>query len=172
MFIPTTTILDVSELEAADVKSKEFKELIIRLAIAFNNMATIVNLKDTGIYSTQELTCGRTYYPKPGLTSSSSKTPKMRQVTRKVINWGKPLPNGSMDSVAHNLVFDANTVVTNISATANDPAIRRYITIPFISCKEGSIGIWATGTDVVIDCCGFDASGFTITNVVIEYLKF
>jgi hypothetical protein len=178
VFLPTTQVWDVNQIYETKDISPGMRELLVRMYQNLNLMATVINQKDTGIYPTDEFVCGQQYFPKPGLTSASSHTPKLRQVLRKTIPWVdgagayKSLPNAVLDSVPHGLTFDANTIVTRIYGASTNPTARRYIPIPFIDCKSGYIGIWATGTDIVIDCCGFDGTDFTITNIVIEYIKF
>jgi hypothetical protein len=61
--LSTTEIYDVSEISSLDVKSKEFKELIIRLVMNANKQNLAINGKDTGIYDVLETVTGQTYFP-------------------------------------------------------------------------------------------------------------
>src|SRR5579859_1042242 len=94
-FIVTTLIWDViARINEVDVTSPEFKELLVRLSQYINNLSLVVNLKDTGIYSTNEIINGQKYFPNPLQNSSTAGTPLDRQVYRMTINFGA-LPNRS-----------------------------------------------------------------------------
>src|SRR5271157_1512774 len=92
VYLPTTFIWDVSQLQRVDVNSKEFKELLIRMYQNLTNMATAINLKDTGYYYQGEFVNGQLYFPNPALSSSTTPPATYRQVFRLVINFGA-LPN-------------------------------------------------------------------------------
>lgn len=167
-FVPTTQVWDVSDIYSMDVKSPEFKELIVRLYQNIGNVTQVINNKDTGIYNTAEFVCGQVYFPNP--TPIADQPNDFRQVYRKVINFGG-LPNAATKTVAHNIINADGFSVTRIYGASTDPTHRLYIPLPFISCKLGTIALWATSTDIVVDCCAFDGTDYTITYVIVEYLK-
>jgi hypothetical protein len=167
-FIPTTNVWDVEELYATDVNSKAFKELLIRLYQNVANITQVINTKDVGIYDQREFVCGQLYFPNTDPIAGQPN--EYRQVYRKVIDFGA-LPNAVPKAVAHNITNLTGFSVTRIYGASTDPTHKMYIPLPFISCKLGTIALWSTSTDIIIDCCGFDGTDYTTTYVVIEYLK-
>ena len=174
LFIPTTINYDVSQIQDMDVKSKEFKELIVRLVQAYNVTAMAVNLKDTGYYTLEEFLNSQVFFPNPTLTSKTAQTPVFRQVFRKVVDFGT-LPNNATKTVAHgiNIIAPANTMYsfTKIYATATDPVGFNYIPIPYASSVAADIiELKVNATNVSITTVS-NKTAFTKTYVVLEYIK-
>lgn len=169
-FIPTTTVWDVAQISSIDVTSPEFKELLIRLYQALNNMALSINIRDAGYYIRQEFVNGQLWFENPALSSSTGQYPALRQVYRKVINFGA-LPNTGTKSVAHNIVVNVGTTFTRIYATASDTTGFHYIPIPYASpILANNIELNVDGTNVNI-ITGSNRSNFTVCYVVLEYIK-
>lgn len=168
-FIPTTQVWDVSELYSTEVTSPKFKELLIRLYQQVGNIAMAINGKDTGIYDTSEFVCGQTFFPNPNPIAGQPN--KERQVYRKVISFGT-LPNTATKTVAHDIALSPGLFFTRIYGTAADPLTNKYIPLPFTSpgALGGAIELWVDGANVKI-ITGSDRTAFTITYVVLEYLK-
>ena len=131
-YIPTTTVMDVSEIYSTEVTSPEFKELLVRLYQNFNNLALAMNVKDTAIYDTEEFVSGQKFFPDPALDSTSDTEPTQRNIFRKVIKFGA-LPDTATKSVAHGITIDANTTFTRIYGTSSDQAGLVYIPLPYSS---------------------------------------
>jgi len=168
--IPTTNVWDVSEIYQVDVKSDEFKELLVRLYQNLNNMATSVNIRDAGYYDVNELLNGQSYFPNPLLNSATMSAPSFRSVYRKVINWGA-LPNTGTTSVPHGITCSANTSFTRIYGSSTDPVGLNYIPIPYASpTLANNIELKVDATNVTI-ITGSNRSAFTITYVILEYLQ-
>lgn len=179
-YLPTSQVWDVGNIENVDA-SASLKELLVRMYQNLGAMATMVNYKDTGIYPLDEFVCGQVYFKDPLLDSSTSKTPKLRQVYRKVINFG-PLPvrvapaTSANISIAHNIAgIDVNTRFTRIYGCSSSKATTTYVPIPYAwpnDAKE-SIALFASATDVTIVTGDTGTwAGYDDTFVVIEYLKF
>ena len=169
-FVATTNIWDVAQLYDIDANSIEFKELLVRLYQNINNIALLLNIKDTGLYNTFEIINGQTYFPNPTLTSSTSGFPTNRQVYRTTVNFGA-LPNTGSKSVAHNIVVTPSTTFTRIYATASDTTGETYIPIPYASpTLANNIEIFVDNTNVTITT-GSDRTNYTICYVVLEYLQ-
>jgi hypothetical protein len=168
-FVPTTNVWDVTQLYQVDVTSPEFKELLVRLYQNINNIATILNLKDTGYYTTQEFVNGQSYFPNPLLNSSTATHATYRQVFRTTVNFGT-LPNTGTKSVPHNIQFTAGFSCTRIYATASDPVGLNYIPIPYTNASGNDISLDVDGTNAIIRTLD-DKTNFTICYVVIEYIK-
>lgn len=177
-FIPTSQIWDVSEILSNNTISPEMKKVFVKMYQKLSEMAMAVNNKSSGIHDLQEQPTGKIFFPKPGLTSASGQTPVARGSISKNFVWAdatgtpKSLPNATTDTMAHGITFDANTILINVWAAATDHIHGMYVRIPHVDCAKGTIGIWATNTDIVIDCCGFDGTDFTDVYVGIEFIRF
>lgn len=169
-FVSSTFIWDIQQLQSVDIKSPEFKELLVRLYQNLNNVVLALNTKDTGYYSEQEILNGQIYFPTPGLNSLSSNQPEERQVFRTTINFG-PLPVATSKSVPHNIEVDNGYSVTRIYGAATNSTQTSFIPLPFASpILNENIKLEATNTDIIITT-GIDRSDYITTYVVIEYLK-
>jgi hypothetical protein len=168
-YIPTTQVWDVSEIYETEVTSPQFKELIVRLYQNINSQSLSVNGKDAGVYDTSEFVNGQTFFPNPTLTSSSTTTATQRQVFRMVVNFGA-LPNTGTKTVAHGLTINSGFTFTRIYGTASDPN-GNYIPLPYASpTAVNNIELKVDGTNVTI-ITGSNRSNFTVTYIVLEYLK-
>lgn len=169
-FVPTTNVWDVSQLYSTEVTSPEFKELLVRLYQNVNNIAIALNVKDSAVYDTQEFVNGQVYFPNPALSSASSTTPTQRQVYRKLINFGT-LPNTGTTAVAHGLTVNAAFSFTRIYGCATDPVNFIYLPLPYASpTLVNNIELKADATNVTI-ITGSNRTAFTITYVILEYIK-
>ncbi len=168
-FIQTTQVWDVAQLLEVDVTSDAFKELLVRLYQQINNVANILNIKDTGQYQLSEFVNGQVYFSNPATTVASGEPLEDRQVMRKVINFGA-LPNTGTKAVAHGITCTIKTSFTRIYACASDPA-GNYIPIPYASPTDANeIELKVDGTNVTI-ITGSNRTNFTITYVILEYLQ-
>ena len=167
LFIPTTTIFDVDRIYEVEVGSEEFKELLVRLYQTVNNIALATNYKDTGYYLTQEFVTGSVYF------DTGNDFNKLRPVYRMVVDFGA-LPAAGTKSVAHNIP-NVNTVFkwVKIYATATDPVALTGIPVPYSSAAAvaSNLEINVDSTNVNITTGGTDYSSYTITYVVLEYIK-
>lgn len=169
-FVSTTQVWDVARLQEVDVKSPEFKELLVRLYQNINNIATVLNLKDTGYYALTEFINGQLYFNDPSIPLTSVSNPAFRQVFRKVIDFGA-LPNTATKSVAHGLTITSGFRFTRIYATASDPIGMNYIPIPYASPTDANnieLNVDATNVNIIT---GSNRTAFTTTYVVLEYVK-
>ena len=162
--LSTTEIYDVAEISSLDVKSKEFKELIIRLVMNANKQNIAINGKDTGIYDVLETITGQTYFQAAGKTTQ-------RATYRKVIDYGT-LPNAAQLGVDHGITNVAGFSITRIYGAATDPTHRLYFPLPYVAnSKDEPIALWATSDKVWTDTFATDRSDFTKTYIIVEYLK-
>jgi hypothetical protein len=169
-FIQTTQIWDIAFIEEVDVTSPEFKELLIRLYQQLNNIAVVLNTKDTGQYQLSEFVNSQLYFSDPALNSSTALSPQDRQVLRKVINFGT-LPNAGTTAVAHGITCTVKTTFTRIYGTASDTAGKNYIPLPYASpTAANNIELKVDATNVTI-ITGSNRTAFTITYVILEYLQ-
>jgi hypothetical protein len=169
-FIPTTAVLDVNEVYDTEVTSKAFKELIVRLIHNFNNMSLSMNTRDAGFYDTQEFINGQLFFPNTALSSSTAQYPAQRQVFRKVVNFGA-LPNNATKTAAHGLTITAGYTFTRIYGATTRPSTA-FLPLPYASTTAAnSIELWVDGTNINVKT-GINYTAYTVTYIVLEYLKF
>ena len=167
--LPTTAVMDVTNLKGKDLGSAEFKEFIVRLTQRLNDIAIVVNNKESSFYSENEYYVSNQYFSDPALSSVTSRTPQLRGVYRKVIDFGA-LPDTATKSVAHGITLGAGSIFTHIYATATDPNIS-YIPIPYASpTLANNIAITVDPVNVNITT-GTNRTTYTIVYVVLEYIK-
>ena len=168
-FLPTTNVWDVNEIYSTDVTSDSFKELLVRLYQNINNIAVMVNIKESGFYNIPEFVTGSQFFPNPALTSGTAQTPTLRPVLRTVVNFGA-LPNAASKSVAHNISVSSSYTFTRIYGTATN-LNTRFIPLPYASNTIGSnIELSVSPTQVTVTTA-FDYSAFTTTYIILEYIR-
>lgn len=164
LFVPTSYVWDISQLQSMDVTDPQFKELLVRLYQNIANIATALNLKDSAYYYLGEFVNGQLYFPNPTLTSQTSSTARYRQVTRLVVNFGA-LPNTGVKSVAHGLTPTSSWTFTRIYATASDTTGLTYIPIPSF---QANLSVDATNVNITTTA---NLTNYNQCYVVLEYLK-
>ncbi len=178
VFLPTTDIFDRALIDEINVNSTDFRDFLVRLYQATNNIALVTNIKDSGYYIETEFINGQLWFENKTLsvTTPNTKTPSYRQVFRKVINFGA-LPSGApaFIDVAHGITFAAAGPITftRIYGSATDPATPMAIPIPYSSATAvaSNLEIYVNTTNVRITTGGTDYSAYTTCYVVLEYIK-
>jgi hypothetical protein len=162
-FIPTTNVWDVSQIYNIEVGSPEFRELLVRLHQNVNNIALVLNTKDSAFYLTQEFNTGQIYFnpvdPSPL---------QLRPGYRIVINIGAL--GGGVTSVNHNLSITSTWTFVKISGAATRAVPFLSYPLPFASAANTNIEVTVTATQVVIN--NTTAVTFTSAYIVLEYLKY
>lgn len=171
LYIPTTNIWDVEQIREMDVKSDDFKELLVRLYQNLNSISTAINLKDSAYYDTNSFVNGQQFFPDPNLNSRSGTVPTPRPGFRLVINFGA-LPNATTKSVAHNLTITPGNTFTRIYGAASDTTGFNYIPLPYASpTLIDNIELSVDATDVTVTT-GSNRSNFNISYIIVEFLQF
>lgn len=135
---------------------------------SMNNTASVVNLKESGIYDKVEYVCGKTYFPTADSTSGRGLT--MRPVYRKVIDFGT-LPNTATTNVAHGITINTGFTITELYGAATDPVGKNYIQLPYSSpTPNQNISLSMDGTNVIVTT-GIDMTAYTTCRIVIEFLR-
>ena len=170
-YIQTTQVWDVAQLESVSVNSKEFKELLVRLYQQINNIATVLNIKDTGMYQLSEFVNGQVWFANPALSSATAQYPSDRHAQRKVLNFVGALANAGTTTIAHGITCTAMTTFTRIYGVANDQTGSNYIPLPYASpTLVNNIELRVDGTNVYI-ITGSNRTNFTNTYIILEYLQ-
>lgn len=162
-YVSTTEIFDPSLIQQMDVQSDEFKEFLNILTRTINDMNLLLNIKDTGYYVLQEFVNSQVYFADPTLSSTTAQAPTLRNVFRKVINFGT-LPNSGTTSVAHGLTIDNNWIFTRMYGCSTNPGTA------FVPIPNQDIKLSADATNVTITTTAAYA-GYTTTYIVLEYIK-
>ena len=159
LFLPTTYLYDTDKQDTG--------ELIRNLYRNTNSIILALNKKDTGIYALTEFVNGQTFFPNQTLGNQSAE----RQVFRKVINFGT-LPNAGTTSVAHGIAPSTAFTFTRIYGVANDTTGQSYLPLPYASPTAAStieLNVDATNVNITT---GSNRTAYTITYVVLEYIKY
>ena len=170
-FVPTTLIYDVAQLYETDIKSPEFKELLVRLYQTTNLISLVLNTKNSGYNVLQEFLTGALLFPVIGNAQQD-----YRQISRMVVNFGA-LPAAGTKTVAHNIQnVTTDFSVTRVIGASTNPVIANmsFIPIPYASAganNNDNLELFADDTNVYITTGGKDYSAWTNTYVFLEYVK-
>jgi hypothetical protein len=168
VFLPLTSIYDPESLQQAEKLNPEMKNFIISSTQQYNNIANVLNIKETAYYITTELLNSQIWFKQAPFNQGES---PFRNAYRLVVNFGE-LPNAGTYNVPHNIQGLTAGVMswTKIYGVATDAA-GNGIPIPYASgTANDNIEIWADLTNVNIKTLK-NYSAYTTTYVVLEYLK-
>lgn len=162
LYVPSTNVWEVSQLQDLDINSEEFKLLLVRLYQNINAISIALNLKDSAYYVLQEFVNGQQFF-----STDPANPLAFRSDFRLVLNIGA-LPPG-ITVTAHNLAVTTAWTFTRIYGVGSDTVNLLYYPIPWAGAAAAYISIIVDGTNVTID----NQSGVTFTQciVVLEYLK-
>lgn len=167
-YVPSTNIWDVQRLQEVDVNSPEFKELLVRLYQNVNLISVVLNTKDTAFYNTQAIATGAQWYNPNNADPNQYRVP-----LRKVINFGA-LPAAGSKSVAHGISFGSlptSVVPVCFYGTAINPITGAWLSIGHAATSlAGMLQLTGDTTNVTITTGGTDYSGYTVCNIVAEWL--
>jgi hypothetical protein len=171
-FIPTTNIWDTSELQNIDVTKPEFTELLVRLYQNLNRMSQMINIKDSGFYYPQEFVNGQKFFPNPNAPLGSTMAQTPRQDFRMTVYWATALPSATSVSIPHNIPWTPTTTATRIYGASTNLTTMKSIPLPYASASGDNVELQVNATNVVITTDSASWIGYTVTYIVIEYLKF
>lgn len=168
-FVPTTSVWEIQQIQSANIDAN-LKEILVRLYQNINNIAIVLNGKDSAMYNTNEFLTGQTFFPTLNQAQSNASTPQMRPVYRTVVNFG-PLPNATTKTVPHNIPVNAGYTFTRIYGAASNATGQSNIPIPFSSSVlNENIKLEITNTNASITT-GIDYSSYTNCYIITEYIK-
>jgi hypothetical protein len=171
-FIPTTNIWDTSELQNIDVTKPEFVELLVRLYQNLNRMSQMINIKDSGFYYPQEFVNGQRFFPNPNADPKNTLSQTPRQDFRMVVYYYVALPSSASVSIPHNIPWSTTTTATRIYGASTNLTTMTSIPLPYASATGDNIELKVTATNVIITTNSASWIGYTVTYIIIEYLKF
>ena len=164
LFVPTTNVWDVQNLEEGKDITPALKELLIRLYQNINNISIALNLKDSGYYVQQEFMTGQVFFPDAHSSDDG------RQSFRTVVNFGA-LPNNTTGSMAHGIEVFNSFIFTRMYGCASNQITMSYLPIPYASAATVDIiELFADATNVYITTSS-DLSAYTQTYIILEYVK-
>lgn len=91
LFVPTTNVWDIQNLEEGKDITPALKELLVRLYQNINAISLALNLKDSGYYVQQEFLTGQVFFPMliiilmVASLSEQSLILELYQITRQVL---------------------------------------------------------------------------------------
>ncbi len=162
-FLPESHIFPEDDDEEYDIKLREY----------LNNISAVVNTKDSGIYTDEEVITGQQFLPVFSTDTSSSLN--FREVFRKVIDFGV-LPNAAVKSVAHGITTTQNFSIVRLYGTATNPGVSTMIValpIPTVNTlvPGNAIELFMDATNINIRTTSASFIAFTRCFVVVEYIK-
>lgn len=168
-FVASTYNWEISQLQDLNI-DPGLKELLIRLYQNLNTISVVLNTKDTGLYVDQEFINSQQFFPNPTLNSTTAQSPTMRQAYRLVVNFGA-LPNATTKSVAHGLTITSGYSLTRLYAASTKNDQTSFLPIPYASTTLNQNILLNMDTTNINITTGIDYSAYTITYVVVEYIK-
>lgn len=166
MFIPTTPMFDVGDLD----NQENLKQLVIQLTQYTNNIATVLNQKDSGTYVQEQFVNGQQYFANPALNMFSSEDATPRQVIRQVFLTG-PLPNAGILLVPHNIPITNIYSFTRIYGTASDTTGLNYIPLPEAFVNGNIVDLAVDAVNIIIHT-NWNASNYNLVYIVLEWLPY
>jgi hypothetical protein len=162
LYVPTTDVWELSQIANVDINSEEFKLLLVRLYQNINNIAYVLNLKESAYYLQTQFVTGQQFFP-----DVSTLPPSFRGSYRLVVNTGA-LAAG-VTTIAHGLTVTSTWQWTRIYGTATNTGTLVGYPMPWAGAGGTYIDLHVTATNVVID----NGSGVTFDKsmVILEFLK-
>lgn len=167
IFVPTTNVWDVGSIYEMDVKTPEFKELLVRLYQNINNIANVLNVKTSGYYINVETNSSNQYYNLANPTDPLNQRPGFictvdigalgAGITS--VNHGINAPTGITSSYKWMKIYGAATKSSSIIGCP----------LPFAGATGNNIEVTVTATQVVIN--NQSGNTFTDATVILEYVK-
>lgn len=169
LYIPTTNIWGIEDIEEMDVNSHEFKRVLVQMYQQLANMAYVINLKENAYYVPVEFLNGQLY--QPTTIDPTTDVNSYRNVYRKVISCGA-LANTGTTSTAHGISISTTTFTfTRIYGAASDQTGKNFIPLPYASPTDANnIELSVDATNINITT-GSNRTAFTVSYVVLEYVK-
>lgn len=162
-YVPTTNIWDTSQIYDVEVTSPEFKELLVRLYQNINNIAVVLNTKDTAFYINNEFNFGSQFF---NLVDPSPLA--LRPGFRITVPTGAL--GAGLTTVAHNLVVTNTWHWVYIGGAATDTVNLLGYPITYGGAAGNNISVNVDATNIYIN----NQSGittFTDSMIILEYLK-
>jgi hypothetical protein len=165
-YVQQTPIFDVTQIYSTEVNSVEFKELIVRLAIALNNVSMVLNTKDSGFHLLTEFNTSSLLFNNNIPTITTNPQQNLRNIYRIAYNVGA-LAIG-VTSVAHNLNLDGNWRFLELYGMAN--SVPGGVFTAAYPINSSFITAIINGANIVIN--NLTAINFDSCYIVLRYVKF
>ena len=162
-YVQQTPLFEIARLQQVDIKSEEFKQLLVQLYQQVNNIALELNSKDTGYYINQEVNISSILY---NLTSSNPQN--QRPIYRKTFFTG--VINAGVNNIPHGLTITATWDFVKILGAAKNTAGGIYIPLPYVSVAATPVQVSVNNVNIVIN----NASGVVYDSgyITLEFVKF
>lgn len=170
-FLETTQVLKLNRLDPSNSTfSTDLRNYL-------NLLTLTLNTKESGYYPQEEILNGQLFYPDyTNFVSSTSGNLQYRPIYRITVDTGA-LANAGTSTTPHGITFSpalpaATTFrATRIYGAATDPATHTMLPLPYASpTLNQNISVYLDTTNVYITT-GINRSAFTLSQIVIEYIK-
>lgn len=167
LFLPNTKVFNPEQAGPNLSPEDQVKYNYILQYMMYNDIANVVNLKDSAIYVPVEFIPGQLWFRQSGADPANPFTYSFRMV----VNFGT-LPNAASKSVAHNItgLTPGQYSWTKIIGSATDAA-GNGLPLPFSSpILNENIKLTVDSTNVTITTA-IDYTAYTNCYIILEYLK-
>lgn len=169
--------LETTQVYILDPSKSSSQEFTTNLRNNLNKIVLALNTKDSGYYPQEEILSGQLFFPDyANFVSSTGGNIQYRPIYRKVIDTGT-LPNTGTSTTAHGIAFypalpnPTTFRTTRIYGSATDQATHTMIPLPYASpTLNQNISVYVDTTNVYITT-GINRTNFTLSQIVIEYIK-
>lgn len=168
LFLSTTRIMDPASIYDLDINTSEFKDFLVSVYQAVNDISLALNLKENGYRVQEEFLTGKAYFPDPSLSSFTQQAPTFRQEFQKTINFGA-LPNNTSTSVPHEIDFTNAFIGTGFTGMATNPG-NGFLILPYVSLAGNHVQVDIDTTNVTITT-NSNRSAYTQTILTLFYIK-
>lgn len=128
VYLPTTDDFDIDAIRKSNLDDP-VKDLLIRLYESYNNIANVVNVKESAYYLPTEFLTGAQWFQEANAPTDSPTRSEYRQV----VNVG-PLLDTDTKRVAHNIPdITSATTFLHCFGMASDTTGLTYLPLPYVS---------------------------------------
>lgn len=162
LYVPTTDVWELSQIANVDINSEEFKLLLVRLYQNINNIAYVLNLKESAYYLQTQFVTGQQFF------SADPTMPNALRGSYRLMVIPGALGAG-VTTTPHGLPVTSTWQWTRVTGAATNTGTLVGYNMPWAGAAGTYIDVHVTATDVVID----NGSGVTFDKslVVLEFLK-
>lgn len=166
MFLPTTPMFDVGDLN----DQENLKQLVVQLIQFVNNIAVVLNQKDSALYVREQFVNGQLFFPNPAYDTNPDIPVTQRQVYRQVFLTG-PLPNAGILLIPHGIPITTIYSFTRIYGTASDQIGLNYIPLPQAFVNGNIVDLAVDAVNIIIHT-NWNASNYTLVYIILEWIPY
>lgn len=167
-FVQQTPIFNFND---SNVNSLQFQDFMTQLTQSVNNMALVVNMKDTGYYQLNEYASCQFWYPDT-FSKTTFKTADVRPGFRTVYKFAlQDFTINPTENIPHLLTLSNAFQFSRMFGVANLPG-SAAINLPFVSATAANIIEVDINSANIVLTSNKDYSAYTNCTFVLEYLYY